>query len=103
MSTKKKPGRPKGAKTAPTVHALAQPSRCPRCGSSKRSEYYNRREVAFSGVFQEQPYNRVVYRRCKCTDCGQHRIDRTYELQTVPASKPAARPKVAPTPKPLTE
>ena len=57
-----------------------QASRCPTCGSSERSEYSNRREHVHSGEYDGKPFNRVVWRNCHCLNCGQHRVDRTYEF-----------------------
>ena len=46
----RKPGRPRGAKTKrrPTVDGAR--TKCPRCGSTERGNYANRREVAYAGI-----------------------------------------------------
>lgn len=66
-------GRPKGAKNITTI-AEVQPSRCPTCGSSKRSAYRNTvyRDYAGAGL----AYVGMFLRSCACEECGQSRIDR---------------------------
>ena len=75
----KKPGRPPGSniKRRPAVDVT--PSRCPKCGSTRRAPYSGTaRVVNHSGVFAGHPYNRVIFRRAKCLDCGQWRVDREW-------------------------
>ena len=56
-----------------------EPSRCKRCGSTRRGDYYGKTEQAFRGEHNGQPFTHIVRRRTKCLDCGQVRIDRAYE------------------------
>jgi hypothetical protein len=67
----KPPGRPEGARNVTTVTDV-EPSRCKKCGSSRRSRYRTGRRKEFSG----QPYTAIIYRRCHCLDCRQQRVDR---------------------------
>lgn len=75
-----KPGRPPGRTNDAVLQTTAAISRCPKCGSTERVPYYNRRERAIAGVTPEgHPYTHVVWRRTRCENCGQVRDDRTYE------------------------
>ena len=69
---RKRPGRPKGS---PNISAkvVVEPSRCPACGSSRRTKYENPVRVDFSGSGLECVA--IVYRTCRCLDCGQARRD----------------------------
>jgi hypothetical protein len=44
-----------------------------KCGSSQRTKYENpeRREYSGAGL----PYIAIIYRTCRCLDCGQARRD----------------------------
>lgn len=54
----------------------AEPSRCRRCGSTKRSKYKGSpRVMHVCGEFDGKPYNRIESRLTKCLDCHQHRSD----------------------------
>jgi nitrate reductase cytochrome c-type subunit len=86
-------GRPKGSANTEAVVDV-ETSRCPNCQSTRRSEYLGARNVQeFEGLAEGRPYNRIVRRRCQCLDCGQTRIDRTFEFAppgtggSVPAEK----------------
>lgn len=65
-------GRPPGAKTIKDI-AEVMPSRCTKCGSSRRTEYSNTdyRDYAGAGL----QFVGIYYRSCKCLDCGQSRRD----------------------------
>lgn len=82
MSEKTK-GRPKGS---PNVSAVVdvQLSQCPRCESTRRSEYLDRQLQEYSGTNLGRKYNRIVRRRTRCLDCGQLRIDRAFEFEPEP-------------------
>lgn len=79
------PGRPAGSPNVTTT-AEASPSRCPQCDSTKRGPYLSRQEQEYSGTHDGQPYTHIVRRRCECRDCGQMRIDRTFENHPQPAA-----------------
>lgn len=70
--SRKRPGRPKGS-TNIDVSVLVEPSRCPNCGSSQRTKYENPKRVDFPGSGLECVA--IVYRTCRCLDCGQARRD----------------------------
>lgn len=72
--------RPKGSRNTTTVVTVA-PSRCPCCGSTRRSEYLDRTAQEYRGVTSEGlDYNLIVRRRTQCLDCDQMRIDRSLEF-----------------------
>jgi hypothetical protein len=75
---KAKRGRPAGKhieKPVVIVHA----SKCPKCKSARRGNYYVTRSIDYGQVVDGREYSRVIWRYCKCLDCGQIRIDK--ELQ----------------------
>lgn len=76
-----KKGRPKGAANHAREHATAEPSRCPKCGSTNRGPYTQKQVQEWGGVhpITGQPVTHIIRRWTSCTDCGQHRIDRSYE------------------------
>lgn len=75
--TSTSPGRPKGSKTERRPAADVVPSRCPKCGSTRRTPYSGSpRVVAHGGVLEGVPYTHVIFRPTKCLDCGQARVDR---------------------------
>jgi len=76
---RRRPGRPKGSKGGTIDTITVEPSRCRRCGSTRRGDYYGKTEQAFRGKHNGQPFTHIVRRRTKCLDCGQTRIDRAYE------------------------
>lgn len=76
------------AQQPPVVDAKA--TACPTCGSTRRERYFHTVERAIAGVDRDgKPYTHVVWRRTRCTDCGQVRVDRSYE------NRPAAKRRVA--------
>ena len=76
---RRRPGRPKGSTNANPDVNIVEPSRCRRCGSTRRGDYYGKTEQAFRGEHNGQPFTHIVPRRTKYLDCGQLRVDRTYE------------------------
>lgn len=84
MATKKaakvNAGRPKGAKTTNSSQAEAVATQCPKCGSSSREPYYATITKAIAGVLADgRKYTHVVWRRTRCRDCSQQRVDKTFE------------------------
>lgn len=79
MSETKSKGRPKGARNRNVDTVDASTTACLKCGSTRREPYKNRREVIVAGVCPRtgQVYTSILYRRTQCSDCGQHRDDRT--------------------------
>jgi hypothetical protein len=77
--------RTKGAKNAPKIVNTVDPSRCRVCQSTRREDYEKKTVQDLSGERDGQPYNRIVYRPTRCLDCGQSRVDRTFEFEPSPA------------------
>lgn len=81
-----KAGRPPGAKTRQREQVAVIPSRCPVCGSTERLRYTRTTETAYGGTDPAgNPYTHLVRRWTACRDCGQSRIDKTFESR--PAKK----------------
>jgi epoxyqueuosine reductase QueG len=55
------------------THNYREFSRCPTCGSSQRTKYENPKRVDFPGSGLDCVA--IVYRTCRCVDCGQARRD----------------------------
>ena len=73
-TTKRRPGRPKGSKGAAVIRVAN--SRCGTCQSTKKKALRIVRERPISGTDDKgRPYNRVVWRRVQCVNCGQHRVE----------------------------
>jgi hypothetical protein len=66
-------GRPVGAETAERVDTVSLPAACPKCHSTRRKPYTEGvvADRKMSGVIDGRPYNRIVWRRTQCADCGQ--------------------------------
>jgi hypothetical protein len=76
-----KTGRPRGSKTATYEQSLAEPSRCPKCQSTRRAPYHRSLVQHYPGKdSQGRPFTQIVRRWTHCLACGQHRIDRSYEF-----------------------
>jgi len=73
-------GRPKGARNRARDQVDAEASACRQCGSTRRTPYFNKRELPIRGIHlvTRKPYTKIVIRRTKCQDCGQHRDDRHF-------------------------
>ncbi len=81
--TANKPKRPHSQRT-PVVDAAV--TACPKCGSTERTGYNNKTEVerAIAGTTRDgRPFTHVVWRRTKCKECNQHRVDRCHENRGV--------------------
>lgn len=82
-SKPKKPaaGRRKGSKRIQRDEVDVVVSTCKQCHSTRRTAYGKPQVLDHSGVnpITGRPFNRVVWRRTQCLDCGQHRIDKCYE------------------------
>ena len=80
MSTGKKTGRPAGSKTRDRVVVDVRVSQCPKCHSTERTPYPDTpTRLDGEGTTPEgRPYTAVILRRTTCTNCGQHRVDRSY-------------------------
>lgn len=73
------PGRPPGGgRSAETV--VIEPSKCPKCDHTERSNYRNTVIQDFAGILPDgRRYHRIIRRRTECLNCHQARIDKTYE------------------------
>ena len=75
---KRSAGRSKGRKNAVDVVVVVR-SHCPKCGSSRRSEYWGKMVQRCPGLRADgTPYTAIIRRRCRCLDWGQVRIDKEY-------------------------
>lgn len=80
MTDSVKKGRPKGSRNKPRAAAETVRSRCRACGSTERKPYTQTREQEHGGVDREgRPYTHIIRRWTSCADCGQARIDTSYE------------------------
>ncbi len=77
---KKKNGRPVGSKNVATV-VNVKPANCPNCQSTKRTLTGSQTVQEFEGTIGNEPYNRIVRSRAICDDCGQTRIEQSFEFQ----------------------
>lgn len=79
MEEKRKPGRPKGAKTMDAEVVEVEQTKCPSCGSTQRSPFFGTpNHIDASGEHDGLLYSSVTFRRCKCLKCGQVRIEKTF-------------------------
>jgi hypothetical protein len=69
----RKRGRPTGSPNITTVVEV-ESSRCTHCGSSRRTKYENPYRRDYRGAGLE--YVAVIYRTCRCLDCGKPRKDK---------------------------
>ena len=82
-TTRRRPGRPQGARNQQHDRVHVEVSRCRKCNSTERSPYTHKTTKAVSGERDGKPFNRIVWRRTKCLACGQARIDQMFELVEV--------------------
>ena len=76
-TAKRKPGRPKGSLKKERTEVDKVRPKCTRCGSTRRSNYTNSVRSDISGVSDTGIiYTAIIWRHCKCLDCGQHRVER---------------------------
>lgn len=88
-AAKRRPAKKKGVEEKPfTTHIERYEPRttCSKCGSAKRSEYFNAREVAYAGEIDGFAYTHIVTRRTRCLKCSQVREDRSYENRSAAVS-----------------
>lgn len=65
----------------PMPQATTSPTRCRKCGSTRRTAYHGTTTRAITGIDPTtgQPYTHVIWSRTACLDCGQHRMDKRSE------------------------
>lgn len=80
--SKPAPGRPKDSPNR-KYDVVDQPiSRCKQCGCQEREPYFKTEVHEIVGMTEEGvPYDSVVWRSTQCTECKQHRKDRSYEMR----------------------
>ena len=73
-----KRGRPKGSRNNKRLAgADIRRTRCPKCGSTRRSPYTQKRELDATGMDSDgRIYQSVKWRRTQCKKCDQWRDDR---------------------------
>jgi len=69
----------KAAKKKPAVTITLVASRCPVCQSERRERYFKTTTQAFAGEYEGRRFSHIIRRWTRCLDCGQVRIDRSYE------------------------
>ena len=69
-------GKPRKTKT-PVVDAVK--TRCPKCESTDRTEYSGTKTRDIAGRLPDgTEYQKIHWRRCRCGNCGQARVDREF-------------------------
>lgn len=72
----------RSAKRSPTPEVEVIPSACPKCGSTNHAGYNSTKERDIAGTLRDgRTYRRIVWKRTKCLDCDQNRVD-VYYLNT---------------------
>ena len=82
MAKRKRPGgRPRGSKNKKLKVVDTEATSCPRCGSTNRAAYWGKNRRELSGQLADgRIFEGITYRRTKCEDCGQHRVDREFSF-----------------------
>jgi len=60
---------------------VATVTHCRKCGSTNRAPYHNTVTHSIRGSHADREYDTILYRRTKCSDCGQVRVDKSHELR----------------------
>lgn len=61
------------------VTARAEPSQCPRCGSTQRKRYTSKVAIESAGTHDGKSHTHIVKRRTQCANCGLFRFDQSFE------------------------
>lgn len=80
VKKKSSPGRKKGI---PNYDPIDVPQvKCLRCGSTERTKFERgtRKPLNARGMINGQKYNQVRWRRCRCLNCGQIRVERSFHF-----------------------
>jgi len=103
MTKKKKTGRPRGSRNKKVEVVDTESTSCPSCGSNKRAAYWGKIKRELSGTAPDgRIFEAITYRRTKCEQCGQHRVDREFSFKSKSRAAPresttaANRPEVDP-------
>jgi len=81
-TVKVRAGRPKGSKNVQAPLVPVELAHCPKCGSTDRQRIPGRSPRVFphAGLNgQGRPYTAVIWRHCRCSQCGQRFVERAYE------------------------
>lgn len=71
----------KSDSVAETPVEVATVTCCRNCGATNRTPYHNTVTHAIAGIHDGREYDTILYRRTSCGDCGQARVDKSYELR----------------------
>lgn len=74
------------ASRKPAVKTVVRPGRCP-CGSTQRTGYQSIVTRELSGNIDGHAYTHIAWKRCRCKDCGQTRVDLFHENRPKPRTK----------------
>ncbi|WP_417625139.1 hypothetical protein [Paremcibacter congregatus] len=75
------PGRPPGTGGGQRQEVIGTLTRCKKCESTERAPYYGTVTRDIRGIDPAgKEYNRITWRRTKCSNCQQARTDVFYEL-----------------------
>jgi hypothetical protein len=74
---KAKKGRPVGSSNISTT-VKVNASACPKCGSTERTSYADKRICFLEGTHTGQRYNQIIRKPTKCLNCGMGRIDEIF-------------------------
>lgn len=77
-TSKPKRGRPKGTKNTSLLHVVDFPKGCPVCSSTEYSVLNTPRQMDTHVQYEGKEYNRITWRRCRCSNCGQVYMRRSY-------------------------
>jgi hypothetical protein len=72
------PGRPAGSHNEQPITTVIQRSRCRKCGSTDRTDYWGKRIQNYAGIHDGREFRQIIRQRCRCRKCGQLRVDMEY-------------------------
>ncbi len=85
-SPSKPPAAPSNRKSKPAFKTVVRPGRC-LCGSTRRTGYTSIVTRELNGAIDGHPYTHIVWKRTRCSDCGQTRVDLFHENRPKESSK----------------
>lgn len=81
MTKRKNTGRPRGSRNKDVAVVDTEATSCPSCGSSNRAPYWGKMRRELSGTTVDgRIFEAITYRRTRCQDCDQHRVDREFSF-----------------------
>lgn len=66
-------------KATRAIKTVVRPGRCPKCESTRRAGYTSIVTRDIAGTIDGHAYTHITWKRTKCRDCGQHRVDLFHE------------------------